>query len=76
MSPVLSSSLAAGDGDVCMAPFTTAMVDGVDMAAYELAEGRAGRVVEQAGGRGRVMKEWKWKSRSREVGRSLLKHAT
>lgn len=41
MSLVLSSSLAAGDADVCcMAPFTTAMVDGVDMAAYELAEGR------------------------------------
>ena len=41
MSPLLSSSLAAGDADVCcMAPFTTATADGVDMAAYELAEGR------------------------------------
>lgn len=41
MSPVLSSSLAAGDADVCcMAPFTTAMAEGVNMTAYELAEGR------------------------------------
>jgi len=41
MSLLLSSSVAAGDADVCcMAPFTTAMAEGVDMAAYELAEGR------------------------------------
>ena len=37
MSPVLSSSVAAGDADVCcMAPSPTAMVDGVDMAASGL----------------------------------------
>lgn len=37
MSPVLSSSMAAGDADACcMAPFPTAMVNGVDMAASGL----------------------------------------
>jgi hypothetical protein len=42
MSPVLSSSLAAGDADACCRapPFPTATVKGVDMAAYELTEGR------------------------------------
>lgn len=40
MSSELSSSTAR-DADVCCtAPFTTAMADGVDMAANELAEGR------------------------------------